>query len=108
MPMSAARPCVTCGQVACKAHVREVWRSPHRPPPTRVRGRKLQKLRKQLYQREQNCRVCGVFLLPHQMIRDHVIPLIDGGADDSSNEQAICESCHALKTQKEALRGRSR
>ena len=44
-------------------------------------------------------------------IRDHRVNLKDGGKDDSgegSNEQAICEDCHAAKTQAESARGQRR
>ena len=30
---------------------------------------------------------------------DHVIEHADGGSDDISNAQALCQSCHAKKTQ---------
>lgn len=36
---------------------------------------------------------------------DHVIPQAEGGTDDESNLQAICETCHKAKTAAEAARG---
>lgn len=40
--------------------------------------------------------------------RDHIIPLAEGGLDDETNEQALCEACHDAKSQLEAQRGRKR
>ena len=42
------------------------------------------------------------------MIRDHIVPLAEGGADDSTNEQALCRACTDTKTRAEAARGRQR
>lgn len=39
---------------------------------------------------------------------DHIIPVAEGGTDGLDNLQAICESCHKVKTQEEAKRGRRR
>ena len=36
---------------------------------------------------------------------DHVIPQAEGGSDDETNLQAICEPCHKTKTAAEAARG---
>jgi 5-methylcytosine-specific restriction protein A len=38
--------------------------------------------------------------------RDHIVPLEEGGADDVSNTQGLCDECHAAKSQAEAQRGR--
>ena len=32
-------------------------------------------------------------------VRDHVVPLSEGGSDEPSNTQALCEEHHAEKTQ---------
>ena len=37
---------------------------------------------------------------------DHVVPLHQGGADDESNFQSLCNDCHKAKTAQEA-RGRA-
>ncbi|NMF98398.1 HNH endonuclease [Aromatoleum toluolicum] len=29
---------------------------------------------------------------------DHIFPLADGGADDESNFQSLCDGCHKAKT----------
>jgi len=77
------------------------WRSSTTPP--RIRGPKLQRLRMQLLSDQPFCR-CGRVAT----IRDHIIPLAEGGRDDDSNVQPLCARCHDAKTQREALRGRVR
>jgi 5-methylcytosine-specific restriction enzyme A len=46
------------------------------------------------------CLACGRTSAASQV--DHVIPLIDGGRDDESNYQSLCEPCHIAKTAEEA------
>ena len=41
-------------------------------------------------------------------IRDHTIPLAEGGPDDETNEQPLCQDCSDVKTEAEAKRGRRR
>ena len=41
-------------------------------------------------------------------IRDHVIPLAEGGEEIDSNTQPLCKPCSDLKTATEARRGRDR
>lgn len=36
---------------------------------------------------------------------DHVIPQAEGGTDQDTNLQAICEACHKTKTAAETARG---
>ena len=49
--------------------------------------------------------VCGMCteLLPAAFQIDHIVPLANGGADDTSNMWALCADCHADKTQQEAI-----
>lgn len=49
------------------------------------------------------CRAAGRLTLATEV--DHVVPKAEGGADDDSNLQAICDDCHAVKTKAEAARG---
>lgn len=37
--------------------------------------------------------------------RDHITPLEEGGSDDESNEQGLCQECHDVKSKLEAKRG---
>jgi 5-methylcytosine-specific restriction protein A len=41
-------------------------------------------------------------------IRDHIVPLAEGGRDDESNVQPLCEECSDAKTIEESKRGRVR
>ena len=114
MPQSAPKPCsqpgcdvlVRDGTSRCGKHPREAWGK--KPTATkRVTGRRLQAMRASLFTRHPLCVECerqGRVTLATQ--RDHVIPLAEGGLDDSSNEQGLCEPCHEVKSLAEALRGR--
>jgi 5-methylcytosine-specific restriction protein A len=74
-----------------------------------VRGRALQRRRAILFTREPWCRICrdaGRWTLA--TIRDHIVPLAEGGTDDETNEQPLCRRCSDQKTAEEARRGRDR
>lgn len=62
-------------------------------------------MRLELWTKEPHCRTCGRLLLPSQMIRDHIIPLAEGGQDIESNTQPLCQGCSDTKTQAESARG---
>lgn len=75
----------------------------------RVRGRRLQAKRAQLFAREPLCRECDrVGLVTLATIRDHIVPLAEGGTDDDANVQPLCGSCSDRKTAAESARGRVR
>jgi hypothetical protein len=48
------------------------------------------------------CSACDVILSSAFQV-DHTIPLWRGGADEISNTNALCASCHAIKTQLEGI-----
>jgi len=109
MPTAPPRPCRACGALRCQRHgARSGWAE--RPPQVeRQRGRKLQAARRRLFARQPFCEPCeqrGRLTLA--TIRDHRVPLAEGGADDAANEQAICMRCHTAKTRAEATRGKER
>jgi 5-methylcytosine-specific restriction protein A len=111
MAMAPPRTCPhpKCGKPNCQVHVRPAWRSRTRPLVPRIRGRALQLLRARLFARSPWCVEClkqGKHTRP--TIRDHVIPLAEGGRDDASNEQALCGDCSDRKTAEEAQRGMNR
>ncbi|WP_229416883.1 HNH endonuclease [Massilia eburnea] len=64
-------------------------------------------MRAALFQRSPLCAECkrqGRVTAATQ--RDHIIPLAEGGADDETNEQALCDLCHDAKSATESKRGR--
>lgn len=73
----------------------------------RIRGRKLQRMRKALFARQPWCVACLLHkgMQVRATIRDHKIPLAEGGADDETNEQALCLDCSDAKTEEESQRG---
>lgn len=74
---------------------------------TRIRGRKLQRLRNELFTREPLCRECAKHdRTTIATIRDHIVPLAEGGTDAPENIQPLCQSCSDAKTRAEARRGR--
>lgn len=109
--MKPARKCTAslCDQDAgaggyCMKHARPAWTE-----TPRIRGSKLQRLRKQLFDRFPLCVMCqAVGRVTMATIRDHVVPLAEGGTDDEGNVQALCQSCSDLKTAAEQNRGRLR
>jgi len=77
--------------------------------PRRIRGRALQTLRADLFRREPLCRVCqanGRDTIA--TIRDHIVPLTEGGTEDATNIQPLCQRCSDRKTATESQRGRAR
>lgn len=77
----------------------------------RIRGRQLQQLRLDLFSRQPFCVLClakAPRMLTIATIRDHVIPLAEGGRDDESNVQPLCQACSDAKSQRESKRGQRR
>lgn len=112
MPTSAPKPCTVCstlvrdGTSRCEAHKVAAW-SARRPDIKRTTGRKLQRQRHELFMREPLCRECERHGRVRQAeIRDHIVPLAEGGADEDSNIQSLCRDCHDEKTAGESKRGR--
>jgi 5-methylcytosine-specific restriction protein A len=71
----------------------------------RIMGRARQAIRRRHLQQEPLCVLCkkrGWIAAATQI--DHVIPLWDGGLDDDSNRQGLCDDCHAKKTSDESAR----
>jgi 5-methylcytosine-specific restriction protein A len=75
----------------------------------RITGRRLQAMRARLFADSPLCAECerqGVVRIATQ--RDHIKPLAEGGLDDDTNVQALCEPCHDIKSEAESQRGRKR
>ena len=116
MGRAAPKP---CGHPACPAlvfdggwcekHRLAAWSQPTKQATPRITGRRLQRLRTELFAREPLCVGClkrGKVQLATQ--RDHVVPLFEGGADDESNTQGLCDDCHDTKSEDERLRAQGR
>ena len=113
MPISAPRPCTHpgCGVLVrdgtgrCPKHPKQQW-AKKPDAPKRITGRKLQRLRAELFARDPLCAECkrqGRVKLATQ--RDHIQSLEEGGADDDSNVQGLCHDCHDAKSKAERQRG---
>jgi 5-methylcytosine-specific restriction protein A len=68
-------------------------------PDNRLRGRKGVERRRRWIEAHPLCKHCeakGRTSIAIQV--DHIIPLSKGGADDESNFQSLCATCHDIKT----------
>lgn len=71
----------------------------------RIRGRKLQTIRRRLFDGQPLCVQCqakGRVSLATE--RDHIVPIFRGGLDTPDNTQALCAACHETKTRSEGSR----
>jgi 5-methylcytosine-specific restriction protein A len=111
MPNAPQKPCPQprCPHLQpCPVHVRAAWRGTT-PAPPRIRGGRLQRLRAQLFTEQPLCVLCQAEgRVTIATIRDHKIPLAEGGRDEPSNTQPICADCHRRKTEAERNRGTQR
>lgn len=112
MPNAAPRPCshpgcgalVRDGTGRCSKHPKATWVKSS--PVKRVTGRRLQKLRAELFARDPLCAECrrqGRVTLATQ--RDHRVSLEEGGTEDLENIQGLCHDCHDAKSKAERARG---
>lgn len=113
MPTAAPRPCthpgcgvlVRDGSGRCAKHQKAKWAKPVEATKRRT-GRWLMGQREALFRRSPLCAVCeckGRVSLA--VIRDHIIPLAEGGADMDDNTQGLCAECNDAKTKAESARG---
>ena len=76
-----------------------MYGSVSRGTSNRITGRKLQHLRRRLFQEQPLCVQCqqqGRVALAVE--RDHIVALCNGGTDTADNTQALCAACHEAKT----------
>lgn len=120
MPAAAAKICTHSGchsVVAasspsryCTAHapLHPAWQN--RTVEQRLlTGRALQRERKRMLQHDPLCVLCrAAGRVAAGTIRDHIVPLAEGGADTVDNTQLLCAACHTQKSQAESQRGRQR
>jgi 5-methylcytosine-specific restriction enzyme A len=96
------------GSGRCSAHQREAW-GKRADVPERIRGRRGQALRQELFRRQPLCVECerqGRVSLA--VVRDHIVPLAEGGKDTEDNAQGLCNPCHDEKSLGERLRAQRR
>lgn len=115
MPKSAPRPCsfnschvlVRDGSGRCEAHPKQAWSKA--VPVKRITGRRLQAMRAALFSRDPFCAECA--RQDHVKLatqRDHIKSLAEGGADDETNEQGLCDECHDAKSKHERIAARKK
>ena len=86
---------------------RERWQAARAQP--RIRGRRLQRLREQLFNANPLCALCAAAgRVSLAVIRDHIVPIAEGGTDDPTNIQGLCGDCSRRKTHAESVRGKAR
>lgn len=108
MPLLAKRYCTTpfCSELVdrggrCANHTR---RLPDDRPTAwrRGYGRQHRANRAYVLRRDPLCVRClALGRAEPSTDADHVVPLARGGADDPSNMQGLCHSCHSRKTARE-------
>jgi 5-methylcytosine-specific restriction protein A len=120
MPGRLAKPCnypgcgvlVHDGTSRCAKHPRaeRTASAAHVAPTKRIRGRKHQELRSRFLRNnplcsgpDSQCQREG--RTTEATVRDHRIPLAEGGTESPDNEQALCRDCHDIKSRGETLRG---
>ena len=65
----------------------------------RIRGRRLQQIRRRHFEMAPLCVECerrGIIRQATQL--DHTVALVNKGKDEDSNRQGLCEACHRDKT----------
>lgn len=114
MPSRPKTPCRHPGCPAlvddryCEAHApQHMWggrdkRSAHR----RGYGVQHRRMRALVLLEEPLCREClKVGGVSASVIADHIKPKAEGGSDDRSNYQGLCQGCSDVKTAREGKRG---
>ena len=91
----------------CEAHPHQWSRETY--TRRQITGRALQRERAALFAADPLCALCkqsGRATLAD--VRDHIVPLAQGGEDERSNTQGLCHACHDAKSQAEAQAGRAK
>lgn len=69
-----------------------------KPKTKRIRGRKLQEIRRRAYAEDPTCARCHRVLLSDGWQSDHKVALANGGDESPENRQLLCDDCHQVKT----------
>ena len=112
MPYSPKRYCSQpgCSVIVpsgrCAQHAREPFRSPTHSAAKRIRGTHLQRLRRELFERTPLCVICEqAGRVTIATVRDHIVPLSQGGSELELNCQALCYDCNERKRHDEVSAG---
>lgn len=93
-----------CEAHACAHEKATPWGNHH--TKRTILGKELQRTRRALFAREPLCAEClKVGRTALAVIRDHIIPLSQGGLDVESNTQGLCKACHDVKSEGERKAG---
>lgn len=115
MALKPGRWCARCRLVHnAKCPNAPVWEKPVVKKSGRG-GRPWQRKRKAIFERDQF--LCQIHLKKGDVVVvtlhgslagvcDHIVPVAEGGGDDESNLQTICQACDKVKTSMESVRGR--
>lgn len=71
-------------------------------PASRIRGRRLQRIRADHFRLHPLCVRCverGIVRAATQL--DHRVALVNGGTDTPDNRQGLCDDCHETKTRED-------
>ena len=90
-------------QMANLSRVKTITQTRNPEAEQRIRGRKWMTIRARWMREHPLCCRCEArgYARPATQL-DHIVPLIDGGKDDESNYQSLCDECHKVKTADEA------
>ncbi|WP_025982766.1 HNH endonuclease [Mycobacteroides abscessus] len=88
----------------CPEHKTSGWaRSPRTASADRTNTRAWKMQRVRCLQRDgHQCQIRGPRCTVTATQVDHITPVSQGGSDELSNLRAVCVSCHAVKTAREA------
>ena len=64
-------------------------------------------MRRRVFAEEKGCALCHVPLEGTQGQADHVVPRAQGGTEDRSNYQRVCDLCHRRKSSGEGGHARA-
>lgn len=91
----------------CEAHPRKAWSERNPSVKRTLVGRRRHAMRELVLREQPLCPICEAQGRISASTRlDHIVPISEGGSDDRSNLQGLCEPCHDEKTQREALRAK--
>ena len=97
-------PASCCGQAGTHANgsAPPMWEDRKGSMTKRITGRRLQRIRKQVFAEQPICVACkakGRVTVATQV--DHIVALVNGGEDEHENRQALCSECHTEKTRRD-------